>query len=299
MTAMRPSPQSRLYRFRVPLLLAASTVLSLLVPPDARSAQFSPERYGIGAVLVQPEDSTFVEVRGCTDNGPAARAGLQSGDRLLEIDGQSVRGWAFKAIVDLLIADKPLPVRITIERGSTTLSFEMVRMRFSDIAAGAGFAMEAVDSTGNYRAVPLRKVPQLNVGDVVPLDSLVNTACKPESVSLGERWTIVYFWASWCGPCKVLFSKLRGVSTDVPLISIDLDRTCDDFKAAVAAHDPPGADFWADGWYGRLPQALAIYRLGIPTAVLLDSERRLVRVATGVEPIMEMITTDRGRAPGK
>ncbi len=287
---MRYATQSRPFRVRV--LFVAGTVLVLLSSLNAGADQFSPERYGIGAVLVQPDDSAFVEVRGCTENGPAARAGLQSGDRVVEIDGQSVRGWPLKEILNLLIVDKPLPLRITIERGTTPLSFEIVRMRFTDIAAGAGFAIEAVDSMDNYRMVPLHEVPPLRVGDTVPLDSLLNSACSPASASLGERATIVYFWASWCGPCKTLFSKLRGISTDHHLIAIDLDRTCDEFKAAVEANDPPGANFWADGWYGSLAQGLEIYRRGIPTAVLLDSEGRLVRIATGVEPIMEMVASD-------
>jgi thiol-disulfide isomerase/thioredoxin len=137
----------------------------------------------------------------------------------------------------------------------------------------------------------------------------MNPACRPGSASLGERSTLVYFWASWCGPCKLLFEKLRGgiirvdgrvelaAAPDSRLIAIGVDRTCDEFKAAVAAEDPPGAEFWAGGWYGKLPQALGVGRRGIPTAALLDSKGRLVRIATGVDSIMAMVTPDPTEPP--
>ncbi len=241
-------------------------------------------------MLVQPEDSTYIEIRECAPNGPAARAGLEVGDRIVELDGKPIRDWSLHQVTDYLIRSEPLPLRVTVRRGSSTVSVELVRMRLSDIAAEQGFRI--VHEERGYRAVPLHARPEVNIGEVVPLDSLLNPACRPGTVVPSKKATVLYFWTTWCAPCKVLVKELRGMTINHRLVAINLDRSCEEFASAVAVEDPPGEEFWAGGWYGPLSQSLGVYHRGVPTAALLDPDGRLVRIATGVEPIKTMIYTE-------
>ncbi len=265
----------------------ACGALLLLAAPTTKSDDFSPDRYGIGAMLVQPEDSTYIEIRQSTPNGPAARAGLEVGDRIVELDGKPIRDWSFHQVMDYLIRSEPLPLRLTVRRGENLVSVELVRMRISDIAAEQG--LRWVPEGGSYRGVPLHARPEMDIGDVVPLDSLLNPACRTGTVHPSKKATVLYFWTTWCAPCKVLTKELRGMTMYHRLVAINIDRSCEDFKSAIAVDDPPGEEFWAGGWYGPLSQSLGVYRRGVPTAALLDPDGRLIRIATGVEPIKAMI----------
>ena len=272
---------------RTILVAAACGALLLLTSTNARSDDFSPDRFGIGATLVQPQDSTFIEIRNCAPNGPAARAGLEVGDRLVELDGKPIGDWSFHQVMDYLMRSEPLPLRVTVRRGQTLVSVELIRMRISDIAAEQGIRWVPEGET--YRSVPLHARPEVNIGDVVPLDSLSTPACAPTAFAVSGKSTVVYFWTTWCGPCKQLINELRTTQTQHRLIAINLDRECADFQKAVDSIDPPGDDAWAGGWYGRLSQVLGVYRRGVPTAALLDSDGRLLQVATGTDAIIKMM----------
>ncbi len=272
---------------RIPLATLSCIAIVLTTSERAFADEFAPHRYGVGAILVQPEDSTYIEIRQVVPNGPAARAGLEVGDRILELDGQSVKDWSFDQVLDYLIRSEPLPLRITVRRDRDTITVELVRMLFSEIEAGHGYRIDSTET--GYRRVPLHARPEANVGDVVSLDSLFTSACESTALSVSGKTTVVYFWTTWCGPCKELIKDVRDVTSLHRLIAVNLDSKCDDFRSALDKVDPPGEDAWAAGWYGPLSQTLGVYRRGVPTAALLDSEGRLVQVATGKDAILEMI----------
>lgn len=272
-----------------PITLAALACTAIVLAMNTRALadEFAPDRYGIGAMLTQPDDSTFIEIGQVAPNGPSARAGLEVGDRILELDGKPIRDWSLAQVTDYLIRSEPLPLRVTVRRGQEVIGVDLVRMRLSDIAAEQGFAW--AKSEHGYRAVPLDALPEVKVGDVVPLDSLLTSACEPTVLNASGKSTIVYFWTTWCGPCKPLIQELRSMKTDHRLIAVNLDRECDDFRKNVDSIDPPGEDVWAGGWYGPLSQVLGVYRRGVPTAALLDSDGRLLQIATGKDAILEIV----------
>jgi C-terminal processing protease CtpA/Prc len=106
------------------LILAMLACIGPVVLTSARafSDEFAPDRYGIGATLVQPDDSTFIEIRQVSPNGPSARAGLEVGDRILELDGKPIREWSFDQVLDYLIRSEPLPLRVTVRRGEKVVA---------------------------------------------------------------------------------------------------------------------------------------------------------------------------------
>ena len=194
---------------RVALALLALGVLHV---PVASSDEFTPEKYGIGAVLVRADSTSPIVVRRCVTGGPADQAGLLPGDHLLEVDGVSVKSWSFTKVLDYLIREAPLPLRITVLRGSAQRSFEIVRARFSDIAAGEGFRYVPSQDSLRYMIIPLEESAPLPVGSILKSVGLRNPRCHDaELPPYVKGHTLLYFWSSWCGPCKVLIRRLPAL----------------------------------------------------------------------------------------
>lgn len=268
--------------------IAALACIANFASHTARADEFAPDRYGVGVTLVQPDGSNIIEIRQVTPHGPAHSAGLLVGDIVIRLDGKPIDDWPFDQVRDYLCRSEPLPVRITVRRDRDTVTVELVRMRFSELAALGGARIEWNAETGYY-FVPTHMRPEINVGDAVPLDSLFTPACAPTTLAAADRSTVVYFWATWCGPCKQLITELRGMKTQHRLIAVNLDEKCKDFQSKVDKIDPPGEDLWGAGWNGPLSQVLGVYRRGVPTAALLNRDGRLQEIVTGADAIKEMM----------
>lgn len=75
---------------------------------------------GIGLIGYIPEP---LPVIGATEPGPAARAGMKVGDRIVEVNGESVRSW--ENLVALISKNPGKPVHIAAERDGERLGFEV------------------------------------------------------------------------------------------------------------------------------------------------------------------------------
>lgn len=62
---------------------------------------------------------SYIFITGTVPNSPAARAGLARGDRLVEVDGQSVGGRTADAIVNLVRGPSGSTVNLKVERAAT------------------------------------------------------------------------------------------------------------------------------------------------------------------------------------
>ena len=71
----------------------------------------------------------WITVMGVISNSPAERQGLMTGDRIVEVEGESARGWDDVEAVERLRGPKGTPVSITIGRVGATepLKFTIVR----------------------------------------------------------------------------------------------------------------------------------------------------------------------------
>jgi thiol-disulfide isomerase/thioredoxin len=283
----------------LPFAIAVWIAVMILRPGDESWSQFKPEKYGIGATLVQSDSTAPVVIRGCTPGGSAERAGLRRDDCVLALDDHSVLGWKLEDVIKYISCDAPLPLRITVGRGSTQLSVELVRERYSDMAARQGIRFESTGDSTGYLAVPLNELPAVATGAVVDLSGLRDSHCRGASPDGGgECETLLYFWASWCGPCKGLMAEIDSlaqrqlVKPGLKLVGINVDDSCEVFQSAVNSLSPPGRQYWAGGWHGRLPQLLRVYRRGIPTGALLDSQGRLLRVSTGIDSVLTLLRKD-------
>ena len=87
----RPGTQAELAAARAELARAAERVAALSGGEAMAMAQLEARRPVVGVVLA-PDPQAGVRIAGVTPEGPAARAGLLGGDRLLSIDGREILG---------------------------------------------------------------------------------------------------------------------------------------------------------------------------------------------------------------
>jgi len=99
-------------------------------------------------VLLAADPQGGVRIAGVTPDGPAAKAGLQSGDRLTAIDGREILGSSgdlrvanARGLLDHL--EVKTPVRLTVQRGTQTLALKATPSLRDDLPTYA-----FVDSNG-------------------------------------------------------------------------------------------------------------------------------------------------------
>ncbi len=114
---------------------------------DPNSAYLSPERLerlsqsaansyrGVG-MQVDVRDG-WITVAQPRPNSPAERAGLQTGDRLVELDGRSMKGWTVAEARNALRGPLGTTVQVVVERGQGTripVTLERADIRVSAVA---------------------------------------------------------------------------------------------------------------------------------------------------------------------
>ncbi len=93
--------------------------------------QSTGEYGGIGATITKSGD--YVSVITPYEGSPADKAGLQSGDKFLSIEGQSMKGKSSQEVVKMLKGEPNTDVKVTIGRGDTqfdrTLTREVIKVK--------------------------------------------------------------------------------------------------------------------------------------------------------------------------
>ena len=122
---------STLYRMAIDGLLheLGDPHTAFMTPEDYNQlkVQTQGEYGGIGAEIDVRDG--WVTVVAPLPNSPAERAGLQAGDRIMEVDGESTRGWTTDEAVSRLRGPKGRPVELRIGRLGLTepIPFRLVR----------------------------------------------------------------------------------------------------------------------------------------------------------------------------
>lgn len=80
---------------------------------------------GVGMRLEKVNDE--INVAATLSNTPAARAGIKSGDIILEVDGEDVSEYSLRDVVDLIRGEPETSVLITIERNGERMDFSITR----------------------------------------------------------------------------------------------------------------------------------------------------------------------------
>jgi predicted metalloprotease with PDZ domain len=115
-------------KFRLRLCLLAAAVAAVALPLGAQR-QTLPPQYVIGVDLAQPKPDCPVFVRHVDPEGPAAKAGVKTGDAVVAIDGVPIQTLADMAKVT---RDKPRRVRMEVARSGGKYAYDVDREPFAD-----------------------------------------------------------------------------------------------------------------------------------------------------------------------
>ena len=110
---------------------------SAYIPPDrVERLQRSATNSYRGVGLQIDQRNGWITVQQPRPNSPAERAGLQPGDRLVELDGRSMQGWTVTEAVGELRGPVGSSVKLVIERGQGTripLTLERADIRIAAV----------------------------------------------------------------------------------------------------------------------------------------------------------------------
>ncbi len=147
--------ETKAYR-TIPLATIIEEGLRAMVSKvDAHSSFFSPRSYqatlelasgqfpGIGVSIISKEtDADSLLVVDTIRGGPADLGGIKSGDSIVKIDGQRLRGLASDEVVNKLRGPIDTEVRLTVVRDKKPLKFKLSRKLIPDRSAYAYYLPE-------------------------------------------------------------------------------------------------------------------------------------------------------------
>jgi|GEM_PF-649658 Thiol-disulfide isomerase and thioredoxins len=107
---------------------------------------------------------------------------------------------------------------------------------------------------------------------------------KDKSISdyIGQsRYTMLEFWASWCGPCIAAFPILKESyekydRADFEIVGISIDSSISAWKKGLEKVDVPWIQLWGRGSELEEEIMKAYAFKGIPFSVLIDNEGNIV-----------------------
>jgi carboxyl-terminal processing protease len=111
---------------------------SYYIPADEYAAymeQMNNAYVGIGVTIQQREDGNGLDVIAVTENGPALKAGIQVGDRIVAVSGKSIAGMALEDVKSMIQGEANTTVDVTVSRGESEITLTVTRQKIKTIVA--------------------------------------------------------------------------------------------------------------------------------------------------------------------
>lgn len=138
-------PPEELYQMAIDGMLEnlGDPYTTFLEPRDSEDLRLTTTgNYGGLGVRIDVKDDWITVVQ-VLPNSPALREGLEVGDRIIEVEGESAEGWSVDKAVDTLRGEKGAPVDITIARVGVDLPLAIRIVRdVIQVAQAQGFVLD-------------------------------------------------------------------------------------------------------------------------------------------------------------
>ena len=162
---------------------------------------------------------------------------------------------------------------------------EKIKELFGQYEKEIGAHPDMVDFLKNMEESEAMMAKQAEMSNGASYKEIVGEDRNGNSVKLSEivaknNYTILEFWASWCGPCRAEIPNLKKAydkykSKGLEIVSVSIDSDHDKWIQAMDEEKPTWTNILVEGNF-KSPQVLEYGVVGVPASFLINKEGIIV-----------------------
>lgn len=107
-----------------------------------------------------------------------------------------------------------------------------------------------------------------------------------------NQCSLLIFWATWCGPCKLEMNRINSWAQSHPeLVKHIIAISSNEPLEVVTEHTKKNPLLYKVGWEPHYKMASQFKVKGTPTLVLVDQNQIIQWMSTGISPSLEVRLT--------